>query len=259
MPSRKAQRSSRGVVLLAIVVGGLASGCMNQQLRIATNRTVKTLPDLQYQQVVDNLATIASNPGFLPYLAVAGQGSIQVTDNRNSSLSLNLGSTPLGPDALGLGGSRRRDRDLELGDDHQPRENPGDANALPASRPRFDARGAHLEVAQDRLQKRCSERVLLRRSSRPGPRLGVAGRDRGPFRADPQNPRCRDPRGRTRRVGPCHGVLKRQRDTAAELPGSLGRAAFHPGREVRASWHIRRRRARRGAQQILVLDWHGAY
>ncbi len=106
MPSRKAQRSSRGVVLLAIVVGGLASGCMNQQLRIATNRTVRTLPDLQYQQVVDNLATIASNPGFLPYLAVAGQGSIQVTDNRNSSLSLNLGSTPLGPDALGLGGSR---------------------------------------------------------------------------------------------------------------------------------------------------------
>ena len=71
------------------VVLGLASGCMNQQLRFATRRTVNTLPDLQYQQVIDNLATIAANPGFLPYLAVAGQGSIQVTDNRNSSLGLN--------------------------------------------------------------------------------------------------------------------------------------------------------------------------
>jgi hypothetical protein len=94
------------VVLLSIVVGGLASGCMNQQLRIATNRTLKTLPDLQYQQVVDNLATIALNPGFLPFLAVAGQGSIQVTDNRNSSLGLNVSAKPLGPDVLSLGGSR---------------------------------------------------------------------------------------------------------------------------------------------------------
>jgi len=94
------------VLFLSIVAGGLASGCMNQQLRLTTNRTVNTLPDLQYQQVVDNLATIASNPGFLPYLAVAGQGSIQVTDNRNSSLGLNVTSKPFLPEVLSLGGSR---------------------------------------------------------------------------------------------------------------------------------------------------------
>jgi hypothetical protein len=35
---------------------------MNQQLRNATRRTVNTLPGLQYQLVVVNLATIASNP-----------------------------------------------------------------------------------------------------------------------------------------------------------------------------------------------------
>jgi hypothetical protein len=106
MLPRTGRRSAPEIVVLSFVIGGLASGCMNQQLCLATNRTVKTLPDLQYQQVVDNLAMIAANPGYLPYLAVAGQGSIQVTDNHNSSLGLRLSSAPILPQSLGLGGSR---------------------------------------------------------------------------------------------------------------------------------------------------------
>jgi hypothetical protein len=62
---------------------------MNQQLRFATHRTMSTLPDLHYQQVMDNLARLASNPGFLPYLAVTGQGSIQVTDGGNAAFPAN--------------------------------------------------------------------------------------------------------------------------------------------------------------------------
>jgi len=69
---------------------GLASGCMNQQLRIATARTTSTLPDLHYQQVMDNLALIAANPGYLPYLAVAGQGSIQVTNGGDAAFPASL-------------------------------------------------------------------------------------------------------------------------------------------------------------------------
>jgi hypothetical protein len=79
---------------------------MSQQLQFTTLRTVNALPDLQYQQVVDNLARIASNPGFLPYLAVAGEGSVQVTDNGSSALCLNLVSQLLGPGALSFGASR---------------------------------------------------------------------------------------------------------------------------------------------------------
>ena len=75
---------------------------MSQQLRFTARRTVNALPDLQYQQVVDNLAKIASNPGFLPYLAVAGQGSVQVTDNGNSTLGLNMASKAFGPGTLSL-------------------------------------------------------------------------------------------------------------------------------------------------------------
>jgi hypothetical protein len=74
--------------LIGLVV--LASGCMNQQLRFATARTTSTLPDLHYQQVMDNLALIAANPGFLPYLAVAGQGSIQVTNGGNAAFPASI-------------------------------------------------------------------------------------------------------------------------------------------------------------------------
>jgi hypothetical protein len=79
---------------------------MSQPLRIAARRTAKTLPDLQYQQVIDNLAAIAANPGFLPYLAVAGAGTIQVTDNGNSSLGLTWSPTQLSTRVLGIGASR---------------------------------------------------------------------------------------------------------------------------------------------------------
>jgi hypothetical protein len=101
------QRSTYRIQLFPwIVVLAQLCGCMSQQLQLTARRTVNTLPDLQYQQIVDNLAKIASNPGFLPYLAVAGQGSVQVTDNGNSTLGLNLVSKAFGPGTLSLGTSR---------------------------------------------------------------------------------------------------------------------------------------------------------
>jgi hypothetical protein len=84
----------------------LMPGCMNQQLRLTTRRTLNILPDLQYQQIVDNLAAIASNPGYLPYLAVAGHGSVQVTDIGNGTLGLNWSPSALTSTMLGLGASR---------------------------------------------------------------------------------------------------------------------------------------------------------
>jgi hypothetical protein len=103
----KIGRSAVRVLLFPwLVVIAQLSGCMSQQLRFTARRTVNALPDLQYQQVVDNLAKIASNPGFLPYLAVAGQGSVQVTDNGNSTLGLNMASKAFGPGSLSLGTSR---------------------------------------------------------------------------------------------------------------------------------------------------------
>lgn len=90
----------------ALAILAFASGCMHRQLEFTTQRTLNTLPDLQYQQVLDNLAAVASNPGRLPYLAVVGQGAIQVTDNGNTALGLNLPLNSVRPDALSFGASR---------------------------------------------------------------------------------------------------------------------------------------------------------
>ncbi len=103
---RMGRRACRGIPLLSIMLLGLAAGCMSQQLQFSTRRTANTLPDLQYQQVMDNLAMIAANPGFLPYLAVAGQGSIQVTEGRTSSLGLNMAPKTFTSGIFGLGASQ---------------------------------------------------------------------------------------------------------------------------------------------------------
>lgn len=90
----------------AIAFLGLASGCMSQQLRYTTRQTVSSLPDLQYQQVMDNLAKLAANPGVLPYLAVVGQGSVQVTDNGSSIVGINSPANLLAPTSVSLGATR---------------------------------------------------------------------------------------------------------------------------------------------------------
>ncbi len=96
----------RRSVFLAILALGLISGCMSQQLQFTARRTVNVLPDLQYEQVIDNLAKIAANPGFLPYLAVAGQGSVQVTDNGSTVLGLNMFPSAFGPGGPSVGALR---------------------------------------------------------------------------------------------------------------------------------------------------------
>ncbi len=93
------------LVLVALGLGSLA-GCMHDQLRYTARRTSRTLPDLQYQQVIDNLALIAANPGYLPYLAVVGQGAVQVTDSGNSSLSLTMAPRTFTSTILGFAATR---------------------------------------------------------------------------------------------------------------------------------------------------------
>jgi hypothetical protein len=77
--------------LSVLLIPLLTAGCVHHQLELTTLRTLNTLPDLTYQQVIDNLAAIAANPGRLPSLAVVGQGSVQVTGNGG----LTLGGTKL--------------------------------------------------------------------------------------------------------------------------------------------------------------------
>jgi hypothetical protein len=101
------------ICLLLVIVP--TTGCMPHQLELTTRRTLNTLPDLQYQQVIDNLAMIASNPGYLPYLAVVGQGSIQVTDNGTSTLGLSVIGRASKVNAFSLNATRNITGTLSIG------------------------------------------------------------------------------------------------------------------------------------------------
>ncbi len=93
-------------VVLATTIVLVFPGCMRDQLRYSIRRTTSTLPEIQYQQVIDNLSRIAANAGYLPYLAVVGQGSVQVTDGGSSSLNLSIPLQSLATDSLGFGATR---------------------------------------------------------------------------------------------------------------------------------------------------------
>ena len=93
----------------------LTGGCLHRQLEFTTHRTLSRLPELQYQQVVDNLAAVAANPAHLPYLAVVGQGAIQVTDNGTSTLGMTIPMLSGKPYGVNIGTSRNVTGTLSLG------------------------------------------------------------------------------------------------------------------------------------------------
>ena len=64
------------VVLLALA----PSGCANVQLKLSTVRSASTLTDLQYQQVLDNLAMYCKDPTALPWHVNLQNGAVQIAD-----------------------------------------------------------------------------------------------------------------------------------------------------------------------------------
>jgi hypothetical protein len=115
MISAMSRRISIRVVVSLVLVPIFSAGCLHHQLEFTARRTLNTLPDLQYQQVMDNLAATVSNPGRLPYLAVVGQGAIQVTDNATTTLAMGNPFRSLAAGAIGLGGSRNVTGTFSLG------------------------------------------------------------------------------------------------------------------------------------------------
>ena len=66
-------------------------GCTALRLRQRTAHLGSTLPDLQYQQVLDNLAQFAENPGALPWHVNLREGTTQVTDSLSGGAAVDLG------------------------------------------------------------------------------------------------------------------------------------------------------------------------
>jgi hypothetical protein len=74
---------------LALLLGLLPilSGCTQVALRDDTVRTTNTLTDLQYQQVLDNLARFHDNPDTVPSFAVATAGTVSILDTTGAGVS----------------------------------------------------------------------------------------------------------------------------------------------------------------------------
>ena len=72
---------------------GLAcvTGCMTGRLRQRTINQGSTLPELQYQQVLDNLAQFAGRPASLPWHVNLREGTSQVTDSLSGGAAIDLG------------------------------------------------------------------------------------------------------------------------------------------------------------------------
>jgi hypothetical protein len=72
---------------------GLAcvTGCTSGRLRQRTINQGATLPALQYQQVLDNLAQFATRPGSLPWHVNLREGTSQVTDSLSGGAAVDLG------------------------------------------------------------------------------------------------------------------------------------------------------------------------
>jgi hypothetical protein len=68
----------RGMLLIGLL--WTLSGCTHIALRNDTVRTTNTLTDLQYQQVLNNVARFHDDPDSVPSFAVATAGTVSILD-----------------------------------------------------------------------------------------------------------------------------------------------------------------------------------
>jgi hypothetical protein len=74
--------------LLLLVISPLLAGCATHcSLRDNTLHTSATLTDLNYQQVLNNVALIVARPSALPSLAVINAGTVTVADQKTVNAS----------------------------------------------------------------------------------------------------------------------------------------------------------------------------
>lgn len=77
--------------IMVVVVLACIPGCMAGRLRQRTINQGSTLTELQYQQVLANLALFATNPGALPWHVNLREGTTQITDSATAGALVDLG------------------------------------------------------------------------------------------------------------------------------------------------------------------------
>ena len=76
---------------IILLVLAMSTGCTANRLRQRTAIQGGTMPALQYQQILDNLALFASNPASLPWHVNIREGTTQITDSISGGAAVELG------------------------------------------------------------------------------------------------------------------------------------------------------------------------
>src|SRR4051812_49177860 len=82
------------------------AGCTHCQLSRSTLRQANTITDLQYNQVLSNLALFHCSPDVIPHFAVVGTGGTSVSDEGTANVELEWDARTITRELLGLGASR---------------------------------------------------------------------------------------------------------------------------------------------------------
>lgn len=77
--------------IFALAALALFAGCTSDRLRQRTVNQGGTLPELQYQQVLDNLALFSVNPAALPWHINLREGTTQITDSASVGAAVDIG------------------------------------------------------------------------------------------------------------------------------------------------------------------------
>lgn len=83
-------RSGIHLVVVAVLIG--SAGCTHIALERRTVKQAGTLTDLQYKQVLDNLAMFAGNPEAMPWHVKVTGGLVQIADQGDAAFGAGFGA-----------------------------------------------------------------------------------------------------------------------------------------------------------------------
>lgn len=95
----------RAAAFLCLLFACVLSGCANTRLSCNAARQARTLTEIEEQQVLDNIAMFASNPGTTPYFALPNGGATQTTQSATIGTILLWNPTTLLTENASLSGT----------------------------------------------------------------------------------------------------------------------------------------------------------
>lgn len=110
------------IAILLVVCAASFTGCAHHQLRRNTVKQADTVADIHTQQVLDNLAKFAHNPGALPHFSYPQGGSSSVNDNVGGSSGFNFSPAQLMGWNFGINGQRTSNEAFTMVPINDPRK-----------------------------------------------------------------------------------------------------------------------------------------